>query len=886
MKKGMFRFLCILVLLLLWCPSQVEAAKLKFIDSIDISYNEPQTGQKPGDIFVTTNTPGIKLSSVEWWCNINVNTKVDQNDTFQPGVKYYLSVKLETTGSAYEISPSNIVVYFNGTKQDYFSNRASSNVVANSVGYSMPPKTIISSVNISYNEPQMGQKPSDIIVTTNTPGMILSSVEWWCNINVNTKVGQNDTFQPGVKYYLSVKLETTGLSYEIDRDNIVVNFNGTKQDYFSSRAFSSVVANSVGHTMPEKTIINTINISFSDPKAGQYPNDIDVTTSTEGLIVTQRRWYTNTNTSTPLANNAQFQAGTAYYLEVRVETMAAQYEIHNTATMVFNASGAQTKVNGSSNYYVARSPELTIPALPPSEIIIKNLDITLTTPLIGEVSTNNFTSLSSTNASITEVRWFQNTTLMSASATFKADETYVCILTIQPQAGYAFQDTIVKLNGITTDKVTVSKDGIMQVTSTELRISHPDNAKAPQIISQPIDMIVRVGEITELAISAISTDGGVLSYQWYVNTTKKNSGGTSLGSTAQSSKVEVPSLVIGTNYYYCIVTNTKASSSGSKTATLASDAVAVDVIGNAITLHSIVAPTNISGITNGSAKTATALHLPATVTLVTNAGQVIANVIWNVDSCTYNVAKKEMQQFTVTGTVLLPSGLLNPNKVALSVEILVSVEASTTTKYTVQYHANGGTGALPATITVNSGSSYTILENMFSRENYHFLGWGTSPTGGSLYTPGTALKIEHNIILYAQWSLNSVPEGSYNSVTLVFTIDSKVVLKNGSKLPELDVPAMIINGRTMIPFRYFIETALDGVADFDATTYTITATVRGHKFVMIVEDSTIYVDGQAIELSQAPTIVDSRTLVPLRVVETIAQRVDWEPLTREATIIL
>ena len=130
------------------------------------------------------------------------------------------------------------------------------------------------------------------------------------------------------------------------------------------------------------------------------------------------------------------------------------------------------------------------------------------------------------------------------------------------------------------------------------------------------------------------------------------------------------------------------------------------------------------------------------------------------------------------------------------------------------------------------------------------------------------------------------PETPAESITLEFTIDSQMVLKNGDELPELDVPAMIINGRTMIPFRYFIETALGGVADFNADTYVITATVRGHTIVMTVDDPIIYVDGEPITMTQAPTIVDSRTLVPLRLIESIAQSVGWDPATRKATIIL
>ena len=92
-----------------------------------------------------------------------------------------------------------------------------------------------------------------------------------------------------------------------------------------------------------------------------------------------------------------------------------------------------------------------------------------------------------------------------------------------------------------------------------------------------------------------------------------------------------------------------------------------------------------------------------------------------------------------------------------------------------------------------------------------------------------------------------------NGMILV-SIDSNIVIKNGQELSPLDVPALIINGRTMIPFCYFIETALDGATHFEADTYTITAKVRGHSFVMVIDDHLITVDGKAIELPQAPLL--------------------------------
>jgi len=48
------------------------------------------------------------------------------------------------------------------------------------------------------------------------------------------------------------------------------------------------------------------------------------------------------------------------------------------------------------------------------------------------------------------------------------------------------------------------------------------------------------------------------------------------------------------------------------------------------------------------------------------------------------------------------------------------------------------------------------------------------------------------------------------------TIDDKDLYKNGTKITEMDVPAQIINGRTMVPARYVAE-AFDGKVTWDGT---------------------------------------------------------------------
>ena len=73
---------------------------------------------------------------------------------------------------------------------------------------------------------------------------------------------------------------------------------------------------------------------------------------------------------------------------------------------------------------------------------------------------------------------------------------------------------------------------------------------------------------------------------------------------------------------------------------------------------------------------------------------------------------------------------------------------------TLTYDANGGTGTMDM-ITVEKGNSITIIGNKFSRFGYTFCDWNTERDGsGKTYYKNSTLKLNEDIILYAQWYAN------------------------------------------------------------------------------------------------------------------------------------
>jgi|GEM_PF-6237155 len=151
-------------------------------------------------------------------------------------------------------------------------------------------------------------------------------------------------------------------------------------------------------------------------------------------------------------------------------------------------------------------------------------------------------------------------------------------LTAVPENGYMFEgwyegNTRVSTNSSYTFTVTVNRN--LEARFIRSNGGETTDAITPIITTQPKDIAVNVGAEAQLSIAA-SVAKGTLSYQWYSNTNRTNSGGT-LISDATGAVYKAPTNNEGTSYYYCLVTNTDNDATGNKTAFLASNVVQVTV---------------------------------------------------------------------------------------------------------------------------------------------------------------------------------------------------------------------------------------------------------------------------------------------------------------------
>ena len=91
-----------------------------------------------------------------------------------------------------------------------------------------------------------------------------------------------------------------------------------------------------------------------------------------------------------------------------------------------------------------------------------------------------------------------------------------------------------------------------------------------------------------------------------------------------------------------------------------------------------------------------------------------------------------------------------------------------------------------------------------------------------------------------------------------------------------DVPPTIVSGRTLVPLRAIFE-ALGATADWDDATQTVTSEKGETKISLTINSNIMTVNGEEKTLDVPATLIDSRTLVPVRAIsESFGLAVGWD----------
>lgn len=109
------------------------------------------------------------------------------------------------------------------------------------------------------------------------------------------------------------------------------------------------------------------------------------------------------------------------------------------------------------------------------------------------------------------------------------------------------------------------------------------------------------------------------------------------------------------------------------------------------------------------------------------------------------------------------------------------------------------------------------------------------------------------------------------------------VALNGKSL-NLDVPPVVKEGRTLAPARGILE-GLGWSMGWDAQSRTVTATRGDDVIEMVIDSKSARVNGEAVSLDVPAQVVNGRTLVPLRFIgESTGSTVRWDGDSRKVII--
>lgn len=118
---------------------------------------------------------------------------------------------------------------------------------------------------------------------------------------------------------------------------------------------------------------------------------------------------------------------------------------------------------------------------------------------------------------------------------------------------------------------------------------------------------------------------------------------------------------------------------------------------------------------------------------------------------------------------------------------------------------------------------------------------------------------------------------------IILVIGKKDAEVNGD-IVKLDVPPMIQKGRTLVPIR-FVSESFGAEVGYVKEEQKVTVNLYGKLIEIYINRTTAKVNGQPVTLDLPAMIIQGRTLVPLRFVsENLGAKVDWDGKTQTITI--
>ena len=106
------------------------------------------------------------------------------------------------------------------------------------------------------------------------------------------------------------------------------------------------------------------------------------------------------------------------------------------------------------------------------------------------------------------------------------------------------------------------------------------------------------------------------------------------------------------------------------------------------------------------------------------------------------------------------------------------------------------------------------------------------------------------------------------------------IVMDGAKVESDTAPQITPEGRTIVPLRVISEN-LGAEVSWDGETKTVTAEKSGVSLSLVIGENSLELNGGKLELDSPAQIINGRTMVPLRVIsESFGCKVDWDGETK------
>lgn len=119
---------------------------------------------------------------------------------------------------------------------------------------------------------------------------------------------------------------------------------------------------------------------------------------------------------------------------------------------------------------------------------------------------------------------------------------------------------------------------------------------------------------------------------------------------------------------------------------------------------------------------------------------------------------------------------------------------------------------------------------------------------------------------------------------VVLTLNNKQAIVNGEMF-TLTNPPTVIDGRTLLPLRFVVDQIIGAEVDWNQETKTVTVTKEGTVVVVKIGNKTATIDGLPIELETPPIIKNGTTMLPVRFMsEAFGITTSYDSVTKTITL--